>query len=134
MEIGRFTEGIAESILNMPNTLDIIVDDLTNRIYNAASENVTMSSGRRVYRKRTPWWNMDCSGMVADRRRARKKLEKHLMKSNLDDYNRKTAAAKEMCEKSKKNSFQLCLPYNMILPLRLYGKKSNQAICSKLIL
>ena len=45
--------------------------------------------------------------MVADRRRARKKLEKHPIKSNLDDYNRKTAAARQMCEKSKKNSFQL---------------------------
>ena len=87
----------------MPNTLDIIVDDLTNRIYNSAFENVAMSSGRRVCRKRTPWWNVDCSRMVADRRRARKKLEKHPMKSNLYDYNRKTTAAKEICEKSKKN-------------------------------
>ena len=45
--------------------------------------------------------------MVADRRRERKKLEKHAMKSNLDDFNRKTTAAKEICEKSKKISFQL---------------------------
>ena len=134
MEIGRFTEGIVESTLNMPNTLDIIVDDLTNRIYNAASENVTMSSGRRVCRKRTPWWNMDCSWMVADRR-ARKKLEKHPMKSNLDDYNQKTAAAKEMCEKSKKNLFLLyvsTLQYDT--PIKTVWKKIKSFKSKKVML
>ena len=59
MEIEKFTENIAEATLNMPNTLDIIVNDSTNRIYNAASENVTMSSGKRVCIKRTSWWNVD---------------------------------------------------------------------------
>ena len=39
---------------------------------------------------------------MTERRRARKTLEKHPNQINLDDYNRKTAAAKEICSKSKK--------------------------------
>ena len=132
IEIGKFTENIAEATLNMPNTLDIIVDDLTNRIYNAAFENVTMSSGKRVCIKRTSWWNVDCSRMVADRRRARKKLEKHPMKNNLDDYNQKIAAAKEMYEKSKKSSFQLYVStLQHDTPIKTVWKK-NQMIQIKL--
>ena len=50
----------------MPNTMDLTVDDLTNWISNAAIENVTMTSGKRVHRKRIPWQNVDGSRMAAE--------------------------------------------------------------------
>ena len=105
-DMDLFFTSITLSLLDMPNSLDAVVNYFTNRIYNAAAENIPMTSGKRICKKRTPWWNSDCSRLVAERRRARKILEKHPNQNNLDDYNRKTAAAKEICSKSKKKSFQ----------------------------
>ena len=90
----------------MPNALNVMVDSLTDRVYNVATKSVPMTSGNIICKKTTPWWNAECSRLVSERRKARKILEKHQTKSNLLDYNRKTAAAREMCVKSKKKTFQ----------------------------
>ena len=103
-EFEQFTRNMIrnKSVLDMPNALNVMVNSLTDRIYNVATESVPMTSGNRICKNTTPWWNAECSRLVSERRKVRKILEKHPTKSNLLDYNWKMAAAREMCVKSKK--------------------------------
>ena len=95
---------MSESVLDMPNALNVMVYSLTDRMYNVATESVPMTSGKRICMKTTPCWNAECSIFVSGRRKARKILNS--TKSNFVDYNQKTAAAGEICVKSEKKSFQ----------------------------
>ena len=91
-----------------PCDVDSYVDDFTNRIVEAARYNIKQTTGRGIWmrQKRTVWWNERCSRAVAERRRARRRLEKHPSEYNLLVYRAKTLEAKKVCENCKRVSFQ----------------------------
>lgn len=104
--VQKFSEDILPSTLIQPTNLDTLVEDFTERLIKSAEDNVPQTSGKPRYFKSTPWWNKDCGRLVAKRRRDRKKLEKHPIPDNLRTYNESTVAAREICDTSKKKSFQ----------------------------
>ena len=55
-EFEQFARNIQnKSVLDMPNALNVMVDILTDRIYNVATENVPMTSGNRICKKTSSW-------------------------------------------------------------------------------
>ena len=89
-----------------PNNLNKIVGEFTDRIYTAASETIKRTTGRPVIKKQACWWNDTCRVAVAERRTAKRNLEKYPSKDNIEKYKQKTAQAKKVCIESKRKSFQ----------------------------
>ena len=90
-----------------PCSIDEQVEEFTNRVISAATDNIKQTTGKCVFRqKRTIWWDRECSRMVAERRRARKQLERHPTQQNLLIYRAKSAEVCKLCKKKKKESFQ----------------------------
>ena len=87
-------------------TLEEKNEIVTSKIINAAKNNLSQTTGNAHKKKCTPWWNERCSKVVAERRVARKKLEKSCLPVNLQRYRQKTTEAKHICEEAKKKSFQ----------------------------
>jgi hypothetical protein len=102
----RFAENIKPSNLGKPNTMDKISSDLESRITESAIEYIDKTSGTSKTKKRTPWWNAECSKAVAERRHARKTLERHPNRCNIENYRYKTENAKRICKESKRNSWK----------------------------
>lgn len=123
-EIENFASQIKESCLVLPNSLDTVVSDFTERLLESAETNVSRTSGKARQYKSTPWWNKDIGKLVAKRRKARRLLERHPVDDNLKDYNSCTTAAREMCDASKKKSlheYVSSLQYNT--PVKTAWKK-----------
>ena len=51
------------------------------------------------------WWSEQCSRVVAERRYARRQLEKYPSDENIKKYKLKSAIAKKICKKAKSDSF-----------------------------
>ena len=89
-----------------PNDINTIDTELTDRIVRVATETIPKTSGKQSMRKRTSWWNIECSRAVAARRYARKRLEKYPNERNAQLYKEKTAEARRLCRMAKRESFQ----------------------------
>ena len=92
--------------IRSPNNIDELAEGFANCVFKAATDTVERSSGKPSHRKRTVWWSQECSRAVAERRRARRKLEKYPSDENIKNYKMKTAAAKNICKKHKQRYFQ----------------------------
>ena len=95
----------SESIIYKPNDLNSIVVDFTKRIYDTAISTIARTSGNGRFKKQAVWWSSECSAAVAERRRAKRQLEKYPSKENILLYRQKTAIAKKVCLVSKWKSF-----------------------------
>uniref|UniRef100_A0A2P2I2N0 Pol-like protein n=2 Tax=Hirondellea gigas TaxID=1518452 RepID=A0A2P2I2N0_9CRUS len=102
----RFSEKIKQSNLDKPNTVDEICYDMEKRIIESAAECISKTSGTYRTKKRTPWWNNECSRAVAERRQARRTLERHPNRLNMEIYRQKSENAKRICKESKRNSWK----------------------------
>ena len=105
----KFTQCLSNSRAEMfrPCSVDALTEDFINRIRSAALETLGQTSGEMHFRKkRTIWWNDGCSRAVAERRRARRILEKHPTKEHLKDYREKSLTARNICRTSKRESFR----------------------------
>ena len=101
----NFSMNISETKIIQPNSLDNMVSDLQSRIHDSALQNIKQTKGIRVG-KRTSWWSEECSRAVAERRYARKQLEKYPTNNNLLNFRDKSSKAKDICLKHKKATFQ----------------------------
>jgi ribonuclease HI/exonuclease III len=102
----KWREDIPNSEVVKPANTGDINDDITMRLTTAAENNMKLTSGKIKLRKSTPWWNAECSRRVALRRKAKKKCELHPTTENVREMRKKTAEAKYMIQKSKKDSWQ----------------------------
>ena len=89
----------------VPANINDIVNDFTERVQDAANRTLGMTSGKPITRKQSCWWSPACSKAVAERRYARRQLEKYPTRQNIENYKIKSAAAKKNCNESKLNSF-----------------------------
>ena len=69
----------------VPNSPETINDSIVKSIMRASNEIISKTSGKPP-KKRTPWWNVDCSKKVALRRQAKRKVEKYPSANNLADF------------------------------------------------
>ena len=91
------------------NSVEEINEALTSVILSVANVAIPIKKSRPAAEKKkryTPWWNVSCSKAVAERRRARRKLEKFPNEINLANYRSKTQEATNVIEKAKRNSFE----------------------------
>jgi len=79
---------------------------LIEKINKASKETIPRTSGKVNSHRYTPWWDIECSRAVAERRRAKGKLFGNPSTSNLIEYKRKEAIAKRTILKKKKKSFE----------------------------
>ena len=100
----NYRNNIKTRLLVTPCAVEEMAEDIEKRITEAAEENISQTKGVRR-NKSTIWWNNECQKAVTDRRRARRKVELHPTNENLEDYKRKTNIAKQVCKKSKQNSW-----------------------------
>ena len=63
--------------------------------------------------------------MVAERRRAKRHLEKYPSRENIEIYKKKTTHAKKICLENKRKSFHDYVETFMIHRQKLYGKRLN---------
>ncbi len=78
---------------------------LSDAILKAASQSVSRSSGRRHCRFATPWWDGECSRAVALRRQAKGKLWRSPTPSNLIEYKRCEAVARNLKLRKQRQSW-----------------------------
>ena len=90
----------------LPNTVDNINEDIVTGMLATSEKNIPQTSGEYRTGNRSPWWSEDLSRKIAERRRARRKLEKHPLLENLQDYNQKRNIAKAAINEAKKKSWQ----------------------------
>ena len=95
-----------QNIENEEERIDNMNKNFTNVILNVADKTIKRNVNRKKMKRSTPWWNSSCSKAVAERRVARRKLERQPTPANLKEYKEKTIRAKEICQKSKSQSFQ----------------------------
>ena len=79
---------------------------LTEKICWAAERNITKSKTTKVRTRSTPWWNENCSRAVAERRVARRKLEKNLSPKIFRAISKKLSKLKKYVKKAKGNLFK----------------------------
>ena len=102
----QFTNRITTSQLQMPNNINIIVEDFTDRLNKAASSSMKKTSGKIKTRKNAVWWDEECSRVVGARRKAFRKLSRHPTSQNLADYKEKHLIANNLCKAKKKESME----------------------------
>lgn len=73
----NFTNNIKQKQILQPTAINDAVQNYTERIHSAAEENIKRTSGKLRQHKRTIWWDASCSRAVAERRIARKNLERN---------------------------------------------------------
>ena len=101
-----FQRDLSHSSKVMPDSVENLNEDITRRIIKAANNNVKETSGIFNPSKRSPWWNADISRKVAERRRAKRKLELHPTNRNLQEYKIKSNNARNAINEAKKLAWQ----------------------------
>ena len=103
----QFTHTLSNSRSNLekPNDINRVAEDFSDRIWKAASETIQRTTGSVHHRKQTCWWNCRCSKAVAERRYAKKQLEKFPSRENIIKYREKSVIARKVCKESKRESF-----------------------------
>ena len=82
---------------------------ITDMITDAAIVSIPRTHSQSTARKKkryTPWWTVECSKMVAARRRARRTLEKYPNVANPSKFRNKRQEAANVVEKAKRTSFE----------------------------
>ena len=103
-EFARILEN-DENRLIKPASVEEVGMHLTEKIHRAAEASIKKTSGKSIKRLHNPWWSDDCNKAVAERRKARKQLEKFPSQENVEEYKKKSAAAKKICKERKNKSF-----------------------------
>ena len=89
--------------ITMPNDVESRASDFISRIREAATKSIKQTKGEiKLRKKRTAWWDAKCSKAVAERRKARRALEKHPTQQNLQVYKEKSINARNICKARKK--------------------------------
>jgi|UniRef100_A0A2P2HYR2 ribonuclease HI len=78
---------------------------ITNKILEAARENIPMTSGTKSYNFYTPWWDAECMHAVAERKKAKGKLWRAPTLENLINYKKCEAKAKNVKLKKTRDSW-----------------------------
>ena len=101
----QFKINLKKSEIICPNDIETLNNDIKRRINESAEKTIGHTTGRCTTRKRTCWWNATCSKAVAERRCARRKMEKHPTLANIRMYQKKTQECKKICNDQKRESF-----------------------------
>jgi hypothetical protein len=102
----EFSQQVQPTKMSLPSGVDEFAKDLSQRIYSAATDSIPRTTGVLKPHKRTVWWDADCSKAVAERRHARRMLEKHPTYVNVQSYREKTREARRICQAKKRESFR----------------------------
>ena len=89
-----------------PTDIETCNKETTTAIIQAAEECIPETSGKRIYRRKCPWWDKECAEAVARRKRAKSALFKEPTETNLINYKRLEAKAKNIIRKKKRESWQ----------------------------
>ena len=85
----------------LPNNVTELHRMVTKSILEAAEESVTKTSGKRLYKYNTPWWDGEISKYVALRQKAKGQLWRPPTLENLIWYKKCEAKAKNLMLKKK---------------------------------
>ena len=105
-KLNDFGNNIPNCTIPRPNSVDNIVEDLTNRIWNSANNFIGQTSGKPRVGKRVPGWDPEASKAVAERRKARKILERCPISTNVEIYQNKFSIAQKMIKEKKNKAFE----------------------------
>jgi ribonuclease HI len=94
-----------ESVL-VPCDAETLNNHICNKIVDASNNTLQKTSGKKIYKRSTPWWDIDCSRAVANRRKAKNLLSKMPTVVNLINYKKCEAIAKRTIIKKKKDSWE----------------------------
>ena len=120
----NFSKNIEPSSIIQPASASELANDFSIRLHKSATENIGKTKGVFKKRKRTVWWNIDCSKAVAERRKARKLLEKHPTHINANIYKAKAKSVDKITQKAKNDSFRKFVQeIHHDIPLGLAWKK-----------
>ena len=102
--LAKFSMDYIEPKIFKPNNIENLVNDLVERITLSAENNFkTLNPNKKLRTKLSAWWNDDTKKAVQERRRARKLLEKHPTKENLENYRKLHAKSKNINITTKRN-------------------------------
>ena len=90
----------------LPDTVENMNKNFTQKIIEASNKNIKKTSGKLRSGHRACWWTDEISKLVAWRRRARKKLEKHPTLDNLNDFKKKRDEVKKVIKRAKQASWE----------------------------
>ena len=92
--------------VTLPASAPSLSEDLCARLLDVSRSPVPVSSRGGQLRRRTPWWDAECSMAVAGRRRARQVLSRSPTPDNLIEYKRCSAIARHVIKRKKKDSWR----------------------------
>ena len=93
-----------------PASLDEEANNFRNLLNNAAEIAFGKTKGKHSTKFSKPWWTPECARVVAQRRRAKKLMERCPSPSNVIDFRRLSAKAKRIIKKCKKRIMEEILP------------------------
>ena len=102
--LSQYSAHLPTSEVRRPNSIDILVEDLNTRINNTASKYIKLTSGKPRTGRTYPWWDIECQIAVANKRRAKKLLDRHPTESNLENYKNRTKEAEKVLNDKRKES------------------------------
>ena len=103
----KWAKKIPESYITKPNDVETMNKEIVDRINHASNMLIKQTSGKKKFRKYTPWWDNDCKDLISKRQKARKLLELHPTEENLKNLRKVTAQAKYYIKKKKKESWKV---------------------------
>jgi ribonuclease HI len=103
----NFTQDLKKMIIEQIKPLDATTSSklITDKILQAAKDNIKMTSGIKSYNFHTPWWDSECADAVAARKRAKGKLWRAPTLENLINYKKCEAKAKNVKLKKSRDSW-----------------------------
>ena len=104
-DIPKFRDALKITELVLPSSTDDIVRDFNERIQKSADTAFHVAQQVQT-KKRTCWWDEECSEAVRTRRRARRNLEQNPNEENVELLKQATAEARRVCKKKKRESFR----------------------------
>lgn len=104
--LSRLTKTIKSNELIRPSNINDTVNNFTERLYSAASDCIGRTTGILRPHKRTAWWDESCSRAVAERRTARRNLERHPTPHNAQVYQQLSSQVRNLCKTKKSESFK----------------------------
>ena len=102
----EFKSSIPNREIVFPSDVKTIANSIKDRLNFAATNTTRLTSGKAFSGRKTTWWNGKVDSKIKDRRRRRKKCEKHPTMENVIELKRAAAEARYALINSKKQSWR----------------------------
>ena len=123
-KLNEFGNNLDNCTIPKPNSIANLVEDLTNRIWNSANNFIGQTSGKPRVGKRIPGWDQEASKAIAERRKARKTLERSPTSTNVEIYQNKFSIAQKLVKEKKDKAWQdFISSINHTMPISTIWKK-----------